>query len=197
MNSEVYQYFSCKEMDYILLNWLERMRHDGELDKVISRNNQSPSTFLLMFQQPRQLFFKLDNLGNIAYAAWVEPCMGSVFFSFYTSLSHRRKREGLRFLCDMFRMVFDAGVPIICGFIQQRPTPKEMSNAIQMHKKLGYRYRGYLPHFFDGKTCHVVTLSKEDFEAKDELNKNRRMAYSKKAPQEVLDPVGALSEKGS
>lgn len=119
--------------------------------------------------------------------------MGSVFLSYYAQPAYRKNREVAHFIFDCFDMVFKAGIPVICGLIQQRLTPEETNNFIRLHAKMGYQWRGRLPYFFDGKDCHMVALTKEDWEKpnlrlakmQERWRKNRE---SKKAQQE--EPVG-------
>lgn len=163
MDRQVYQYHPSQQMDYILLQWLERMRHDGELDKVISKGNQSPSTFLHLMGTPRVLWFQLDSLGNLAYACWCEYVMGSMFLNYYAQPAYRKNREVAHFIFDMFDMIFKAGIPVICGMIQERPTPEETEAFIKLHEKMGYQRCGMVPHFFDGKNCYFVALTAEEW----------------------------------
>lgn len=168
MDNTVYRYSPSQQMDYILLQWLERMRHDGELSKVISSGNHAPSSFLSFMGPPRVLWFQLDSLGNLSYACWVEPVMGSVFLSYYAQPAFRRNREVLYFIYDIRDMLFKAGVPVICGLIQERETYDETKAFLKLHSNIGYTYRGALPNFFDGKDCHLVAITKEDwFEPKN------------------------------
>lgn len=176
MDKNIYLYQPGVDMDYVLLHWLERMRHDGEIHKVVSKHNHTPSTFLALFGPPRQLFFKLDDLGNLALACWIEPCMGSVFLAYYAQPAYRKHREVAHFIFDCFDMVFTAGIPSLCGLIQERPTPEETSAFIKLHEKLGYTYRGNLPKFFDGKDCHLVAMTQEDW-ATDNAMKRRWRAH--------------------
>jgi len=173
MNKTVYQYTPCKDHDYALLQWLERMRHDGELDKVIAQNSQAPSAFLQMFSQPRQLYFKLDEMGNIALAVWIEPCMGSAFLGYYAQPAYRKNREVVHFMFDMLDSIFNYGLPMVCGFVQERPTPKETAAFIKLHEKMGYTYRGFIPKFFDGTDCHIVALTAEDWKSMETPIKRR------------------------
>lgn len=165
MASETYRYIPCEEADWMLLQWLSRMKYDGELDKTLSKGTQSPSAFLAFFNPVlRQLFFQIDDFGNIKRACWVEMTMGSVFLSYYAAPGHRRHRDTPFFIFDCFDMVFQAGIPVICGLIQERPTQKETMNFIRLHEKMGYEYCGWIPKFFDGCTCHLVALTKESWE---------------------------------
>ena len=182
LDNRVYQYSPSPQMDYILLQWMERMRHDGELDKTISKANQSPYTFLAFFQQPRQLWFQLDELGNLSLACWIEPCMGSVFLSYYAQPAYRKNREVAHFIFDCFDMIFKAGIPVICGLIQQRPTEQEMEAFLKLHEKMGYIRSGKLPKFFDGKDCHIVCLTAENWskpnKMKERWERNRKSQQS-------------------
>lgn len=182
MARQVYQYIPSQQMDYILLQWLERMRHDGELDKIISKGNQAPASFLGLMGNPRSLWFQLDSLGNIAYACWIEYAMGSIFLSYYAQPAFRKNREVAHFIFDMFEMIFGAGIPVICGLIQERPDEDENEAFLRLHEKMGYQRCGMLPHFFDGKNCYLVALTAESW-AKPNKMKMRweRDRASKKA----------------
>jgi len=161
---EIYEYYACKELDWILLNWMSRMEADGELTKTLSVGNGTP-TYMLQFFQNRRLFFTTDEFGNLTRACWIEPCMGSVFIGFYIHPNVRADQKGkVFFLYDMINAIFNQGVPVIAGFIQERPTSEETSKFIKLHERLGYRYRGFVPHFFDGRDCHIVAITKENWE---------------------------------
>ena len=182
MDRTVYQYYPSIQQDYILLQWLERMRHDGELDKIISKGNQSPSTFLNLMGNPRRLWFQLDSLGNLSYACWVEYAMGAMFLSYYAQPAYRKNREVAHFIFDVFESLFSNGIPVICGLIQERPTPEEMDAFLKLHEKMGYKRCGMLPYFFDGKNCHLVALTAEDWAKPNAMKARWQRARSKKAP---------------
>jgi hypothetical protein len=160
--SQIYQYVPGKETDYLLLQWLENMRHSGELSKTISSNYQHPTAFLQFFQQPRLLYFKLDSLDNISHTVWLEPCMGSYFLGYWVHPAARgRLKEKVDMLYMVIDLVFQADVSTIAGFIQERPTPEETCTFIKIHERLGYTYRGFVPGFFEGKDCHIVAITPE------------------------------------
>lgn len=162
----IYEYYPCPELDYMLLGWLQRMAADGELDKTISCGNGTPSEFLMFFRH-RRLFFTVDEFNNLSRACWVESCMGSVFIGYYIHPNARTDQANkVYFLYDIIDAIFRHGdtVPVIVGFIQQRPTQHETEKFIQTHVRLGYTYRGYMPKFFDGKDCHIVAITREDWE---------------------------------
>lgn len=179
MARQIYQYVPCAEMDWVLLQWLDRMRNDRELNKVFSQGAHAPSSFLAMMQAPRQLFFQLDGLGNLKYACWLEPCMGNVFLGYYAQPAYRKNREGVHFLFDVFEYVFNAGVGTIAGFIQERKTPEETQAFIKLHEKMGYTYRGFIPLMFDGKDCHVVALTAEDWAKPNKMKERWKRERSK------------------
>lgn len=183
MDRIVYQYMPSPAMDYILLQWLERMRHDGELDKIISKGNQAPSTFLHFMGSPRALWFQLDSLGNLAYACWIESVMGSIFLSYYAQPAYRKNREVAHFIFDMFDMIFKSGIPVICGLIQERPNEEEHEAFLRLHEKMGYQRAGMLPHFFDGKHCYLVALTAESWDKPNVMKARWQRARSKKAAQ--------------
>lgn len=164
MSLNIYQYYPCKELDWMLLGWMNRMQADGELEKTISVNNGTPSLFLQFFQN-RRLFFTTDDFGNLTRACWLEQCMGSVFIGYYIHPDARRDQlNKVFFLYDILELIFSHGVPVVVGFIQERATTKETGKFIFLHERLGYKYRGFVPQFFDGKNCHIVAFTKEDWD---------------------------------
>ena len=166
MSDQVYIY-QPGEMDWLLLNWMSRMQHDGDLDHTLSQGLHNPFAFL-SFMAARQLFFRLTDLNNISYACWFEPCMGNTFMSYYVSPEARDEHEEkVFFLFDMINLAFTSGAKTICGLIQERETPAQTQRFIKIHLRLGYTYAGMVPHFFDGKDCHVVAYTVENWEAQD------------------------------
>lgn len=166
---QLYRYSPSDEMDYVLLNWRSVMLNEGDLDHTLSAGVRAPSQFLNFFGQ-RPLLFALDSFSNISHACWVEPCMGSVFLSYYVSRAARgRQKEKCFFLYDMFQRVFDEGANSIVGMIQERETPEQTQAVLDIHKRLGYTYAGRLPAFFDGKTAHLVSLTKRRWDSLEEL----------------------------
>ena len=164
MSNVVYQY-APGEMDWLLLNWMSRMHHDGELEHTLSGGMQTPLRFLT-FMKDRQLFFRLNELMNITYAAWFEPCMGNAFLGFYVSPDVRdQHEEKVYWLFDMINLAFSAGAKTIAGLIQERETPEVTQKFIKLHLRLGYVYCGMVPYFFDYKHCHVVAYTQENWEA--------------------------------
>lgn len=157
---QLYAYSPSTEMDYTLLAWLERMRQDGELSKTISVHNHSPAAFLRLFDLPRRLYFRVDEVTNaLTYALWVEPCMGSAFFSFYIAPQERGKKENVWFLFDMLDRIFDY-VDTVAAFIQERETEKETNKFLGLLQRVGFTKCGMIPYFFDGKHCHFVVAHK-------------------------------------
>lgn len=164
MSETIYQY-TPGEMDWLLLNWMQRMHHDGDLEHTLSKAVQTPLAFL-SFMAARRLFFRLSELNNIIYAAWFEPCMGSAFMSFYVSPEVRDVHtEKVYWLFDMLNLAFSSGVPTICGFIKERETQAVTEKFIKTHLRLGYQYSGMVPHLFDGHDCHAVSYTVESWEA--------------------------------
>lgn len=140
------------------------MKTEGDLEHTLSLSVRSPSAFLNFFQT-RPLIYCLDELLNITHAAWVEPCMGSVFLSYYVAPAARaRQKEKCYFLYDVIDRVFQDGVNCVVGIIQERETPSMTDEFIKIHERLGYTYSGRLPYFFDGKTAHLVSMSRRDWE---------------------------------
>ena len=176
---EIYEYFPCPEMDWMLLGWMNRMKSDGELSKTINCGDGTPSEFLAFFR-PRRLFVTVDEFNNLTRACWIEMCMGSVFLGYYISPAARADHKNkVFFLYDIIGAVFSSAehnVPVVAGFIQQRPTPEETNKFIALHVRLGYTYRGFIPKFFDGKDCHIVAMTREDWEGMDSEWKRSWMA---------------------
>lgn len=169
----IYEYYPEPQLDWMLLGWLNRMGSDGELSKTLSLGNGAPSTFLQFFQQ-RRLFFTVDAFNNLTRACWIEPCMGSIFLSYYIHPDVRAdQKEKVGFLFDMISAIFESGVPVVVGFIQERDNRDETDQFIELHKRLGYTYRGSVPHFFDGKDCHIVAITSEDWRTKPNEWKTR------------------------
>ena len=163
ISDPIYQYVPG-QMDWLLLNWMTRMEHDGELTYTLSAGVRTPLVFL-NFMAARHLFFRLTELQNISYACWFEPCMGNTFMGFYTSPDIRdQHEEKVFFLFDMINLAFECGTQTICGLVQERDTPNVTSKFIKAHLRLGYTYAGMVPHFFDGKDCHVVAYTIEQWE---------------------------------
>lgn len=164
MSDQIYQYIPG-EMDWLLLNWMQRMHHDGELDHTLSQGVHTPFAFL-SFMAARRLFFRISELNNITYACWFEPCMGNTFMSYYVAPDTRdQHEEKVFFLFDMINMAFSAGAKSICGFIKERESPQVTQKFIKLHIRLGYIYAGMVPHFFDGENCHAVAYTIENWEA--------------------------------
>lgn len=167
MMLEIYQYDTSPAADWMLLQWMERMRRDGELDHTLSCGNGTPSRFLAFFQS-RRLFFTVDDFGNLTRACWIEPCMGSVFLSYYVSPDVRAdQKEKVFFLFDIVNEIFNMGVPVIVGLIQERDDPKDTQRFVDLHERLGYSYAGVLDGFFDGKDCHLVQYKRSVWESWD------------------------------
>ena len=160
----VYQYQPNERNDWILLNWLNRMNHDGELNHTLSEGVHNASAFLLFFRT-RPLFVKVDDFENVTHAVWLEFSMGSVFLSFYVHPAHRRfQKRTLSFLLDIIDKLFEEGVNCIAGVIQERATPELTDKFIRQHERLGYHYSGCIPEFFDGKNAHIVSMTKAQWE---------------------------------
>lgn len=164
LGADIFQYQPNEQNDWLLLDWLNRMRNDGDLDHTLSDGVHSASAFLLFFRT-RPLFVKIDSLGNITHAVWLEFTMGSVFLSFYVHPGHRHySKNTLFFLLDIIDKLFDEGVNCIAGVIQERATPEITDKFIRQHERLGYQYSGRLPDFFDGKDAHIVSMSASQWE---------------------------------
>lgn len=158
---ENYRYSPSDEMDYILLNWRATMLADGDFDHTFSQGVRTPSAFLHFFSE-RGCVFRADDFGNLTQACWVEPCMGSAFVSYYCSRGLRNgQKEKVFFLYDVLDQLFEEGANCVVGIIQERDTPEETETAIQIHRRLGYIRAGRLPKFFDGKTAHLVAMSRD------------------------------------
>lgn len=161
--SQTYRY-SPGEMDWLLLHWMTRMKHDNELEHTLSRGAHTPLAFL-EFMAQRQLFFRLSDLHNISYAAWFEPLMGNTFLGFYVSPDVRDKHEEkVYFLYDMLNLAFTAGARVVVGLIQERTTARATQKFIKLHIRLGYTYCGFVPHLFDNENCHIVAHTIENWE---------------------------------
>ena len=179
MSDVIYQY-TPGEMDWLLLNWMTRMHHDGELEHTLSLGTHTPYAFL-SFMAARQLFFKMTDLMNISYAAWFEPCMGNTFMGFYVSPDFRDQHEEKVFwLFDMINLAFTAGAKTVAGLIQERDTTHLTQKLVKLHIRLGYVYCGVVPHFFDGKNCHVVAYTAENWEALRDYGWQTRWRKSRK-----------------
>lgn len=163
MALQIYQYYPCRELDWMLLNWMTRMERDEELNKTISVGNGTPSMFLQFFQN-RRLYFTADDFGNLTRACWIEACMDSVFIGYYIHPDARRdEKNKVFFLYDILDEIFKLGVPVVVGFIQERPSTKETKQFVFLHERLGYTYRGFVPKFFNGEDCHIVAMTEDDW----------------------------------
>lgn len=162
--STIYKY-EPGDMDWLLLNWMLAMKHDGELSHTLSQRVQTPATFLNFVSQ-RPLYYRLSELQTVTYVAWFEPIMGNAFMGFYIAPSARdQHEEKVFFLFDMLNMAFVSGVKVIVGLIQERATPFLTQKFIKLHMRLGYNYSGVVPCLFDGKDCHVVAYTATNWEA--------------------------------
>ena len=164
----VYLYQTHQLLDLVMLQWLEQMRRDGDLEHTLSAGVRTPFQFL-QFINNRILLYRVDTFSNVTHALWLEPCMGSVFLSYYVRPEARVDHKSeLLFLYDCIDAVFAAGdVNTICGFIQHRQTDDETRRFIRLHERLGYTYSGRVEKFFDGRDCHVVAMTREAWEAND------------------------------
>ena len=161
---EIYQYQPSPEHDFLLLQWLNVLCASKEIDKTFTSVHQAPSRFLAFFTG-RPLFFQVNEFGNIKRACWFEPCMGSAFWGMWID-------EGARYLEPKANIAFAdyminqalATVPVIVGLIQERASLVETAKFVALHQKAwGFKYRGTVPHFFEGKDCHIVALTAEDW----------------------------------
>ena len=176
MDKSVYRYVPGTDVDYVLLNWFNRMVHDGELTHTLSSAVRAPGQFLQFFLQ-RPLLYKIDSLYNITHAAWMEPCMGSVFLSYYVAPGSRgmNKEKGF-FLYDVIDAVFVDGANTVCGIVKERATRADTKRIIEVHEFLGYTYSGRVKHFFDGADAHLVAITKDEWAA---LNSAYKRAWAR------------------
>lgn len=167
-NLGVHLYQSHAMLDYVMLQWLEQMRKDGDLEHTLSAGVRTPFQFLA-FINNRILLYRMDTFSNVTHALWLEPCMGSVFLSYYVRPESRVDHKSeLLFLYDCIEAIFATGdVNAICGFIQHRQTDEATRRFIRLHERLGYTYSGRVEKFFDGRDCHVVAMTREAWEGND------------------------------
>lgn len=163
---EVYRY-QPGEVDWLLLNWLTVMRNSGDIDHTLSAGMNNPSTFLQFFRV-RALLYTLDDMQNISRAVWVEPVMGSVFFSMWIGAGQRFfDRESVMFYFDAIQRCYNEGANTIAGIIKERATPQITDAFIRQHERVGYVYSGRLENFFDGAHAHLVAMTREQWENQD------------------------------
>lgn len=179
--------------DYLLLGWLQRMQNDGEADKVIHPRTQAPGLFLSFFRPPeRHLFFKVNNYGNLSHACWFERIMDGVFVSYYVDPNFRGFDDEKYFMFfDLIDEAFALGMTTVCGLIQERPTPKETRKFLRVHRAMGYRHSGTLPLVFNGKDCHLVSMTKDEWDELDSVLKRRwKQAVAQRGHRRMILPSG-------
>ena len=178
---DVIQYTPGRDMDYALLNWMERMINDQDIDKTLTSAQKTPSKFLEFFRV-RPLFFQVDDLSNIKRACWFEPCMGSAFWGIWIHPGARttEPKANIQFADFMINEAFKSGIPTLVGLIKDRPTIAETAKFIMLHSKAwGFSYQGKVPKFFEGRDCHIVALTAEDWQAWVEAKAARPSSQSR------------------
>lgn len=192
---QIYQYLPG-EADWILLNWMNKMKGEGDLEHTLSEGLHTPRAFLNFFAA-RYLFYTLDSFANIQYAIWFEPCMGSAFMSYYVDSSTRSKDMGrIWFLYDMMHRAFEQVNTLAC-FVKEREYPDDTAHFIGILERLGFQRCGVVPYFFDGQHCHVTMMTKVMWERNNGRLKRRWIRERSRGNGRYGPPVASGSDAGT
>lgn len=174
MLSPIVQYQPSREMDFAVLAMQETMREAWDIDYVLAQAHQTPSGLLSFFQNyPLFVQFHTNQIVN---AGWFIPFMGATVFAFWVHPGHRKSSQGLNFLFEMLQGAFDAGIPAVIGWIQDRGDDATTRRFIRQHERIGYEYSGRMKKCIDGHDCHVVVITTEGFEQSTSSAKTRWLA---------------------
>lgn len=114
--------------------------------------------------------------------------MGAAFVAYYVTPDVRGRPEKFYFFYDMIELAFNNSVypaEAIAGMIQERDEHETTKKFIQLHIRMGYKYTGKLPKFFDGRDCYFVAMTAEEWEANNSTLKRRWL--KSRQPQGDLD----------
>ena len=191
-SKSIYIYQTNELLDYVILQWLERMRRDNELTFTLSESVRTPLQFLCFFIN-RPLLYRVDAFGNLTHACWFEFTMGSAFMSYYVLPEARvHHKQKVFFLYDCIDAAFMTGINSIAGLIQHRATDDITRRFINIHERLGYTYSGRAEQFFDGRDCHLVSMTRDAWENNNNGWKSawRRHYAGTGGGQPVVDAAG-------
>jgi hypothetical protein len=151
-------YSPGQELDIELVQWWEHLVRDGDLTKLVGSSLWPLSAFLAHFAACPTLLYDTDEHGWTV-VAWVFPFMGGGTFGCWIRPDQRLggSRKNLRCIVNALHRGFDLYPVLINTTKQDAIVPKT--------EALGYTYVGKIPYLFDGESCHVLYMTKEQFSA--------------------------------
>lgn len=157
----MYSYVPSYENDLLLLQWLERMRHDNELGAFAS-SLHIPSSFLTYFRDRAKLIIEVDDDG-IWLAAWFEPVMSGAFVGLWIAPNKRRSPSSLVIIDRLIEKALTVW-PTLMSITSS-------SALVEQYRAFGWEFGCEIPKLFDGEDITLLYMTKEIFD----VNRRRKV----------------------
>lgn len=158
----MYRYEPTAEMDLAVAGMWSRMKQDGDLDKLFTKDGQSLSDLYSLFKGTnRGLFFEADEQYGIWFGMWFEQIMGVAFLGVWVAKPCRNTHRALKAVLTVYEHSLRY-FPAILGVTKQE-------GLLDAHVSLGYTVMGEVPGMWDGQRAWLLMLTRAGF-----LSANRK-----------------------
>lgn len=167
----MYRYESGQDMDLAVAGMWSRMKQDGDLDRLFTKDSQALSDLYRFLQGPSKgMLFEADATYGIWLAMWFEQVMGIAYCGLWIA---KPCRATPRALAGMLRIYEHAlrWFPAILGVTKQQI-------LLRPHQRLGYQVLGEIPGIWDGERAWLVMLTRPWFLAAN----RKRLAHFRIEP---------------
>lgn len=149
--------------DILLTGWWHRMRELEELEQTFSRDTQSLSGFLRLFQSPNVLAVEHNGLA-VQMAVWLEPMLSGAFMGLWIEPRLRGTKRALQ----LFEMAVE-------GALEEWPVLLALTKQPGVHamlERMGYNTMS-IPNIFDGEDAWVGWLTKEAWDGRRQRRREK------------------------
>lgn|SRR6185503_12288953 len=143
--------------DFALLHFYARLVADGDLDKLLGSSVHPLAAFMKHFTDPQAIVFYLADDKGWWTAAWLFPMAGGGAYGLW--LREDKRAAGSRKAMNFIMETLAVGLtryPVLVNATHQE-------DVVAKTERLGYTYVGKIPFLFDGKDCHLLRMTGEQF----------------------------------